>query len=76
VSRQASKPIEYRDLPPEQYRAVLTGAGLPGAIADLYVDADVQAARGDLDDSTGELRRLIGRPTTPLSAAVRAALGR
>ncbi len=76
VSRQAGKPIEYRDLPPEQYRAVLTGAGLPGAIADLYVDADVQAARGDLDDSTGELRRLIGRPTTPLSAAVRAALDR
>jgi NAD(P)H dehydrogenase (quinone) len=76
VSRQAGKPIEYRDLPPEQYRAVLTGAGLPGAIADLYVDADVQAAKGDLDDSTGELRRLIGRPTTPLSAAVRAALGR
>jgi NAD(P)H dehydrogenase (quinone) len=76
VSRQAGKPIAYRDLPPEQYRAVLTGAGLPVPVADIYVDADVHAARGELDDSTGELRRLIGRPTTPLAAAVRAALGR
>jgi NAD(P)H dehydrogenase (quinone) len=76
VSRQAGKPIAYRDLPPEQYRAVLTAAGLPEPVADIYVDADVQAAKGELDDATGELRRLIGRPTTPLAAAVRAALGR
>lgn len=74
VSRQAGKPIVYRDLPPEQYRAVLTGAGLPGPVADVYVDADVQAAKGDLDDSSGELRRLIGRPTTSLAAAVGVAL--
>lgn len=76
VSRQAGEPIAYRDLPPEQYRAVLTGAGLPGPAADLYVDADVHAAEGELDDSTGELRRLIGRPTTTLAAAVHAARGR
>jgi NAD(P)H dehydrogenase (quinone) len=75
VSRQAGKPIAYRDLPPAEYRAILTGAGLPGAAADLYVDADVNAARGDLDDRSGELRRLIGRPTTPLAASVRAGLG-
>ncbi len=76
VSRQAGKLVAYRDLPPDQYRAVLTGAGLPASYAALLVDADVQVARGELDDSTGELRRLIGRPTTPLATAVRAALGR
>lgn len=43
VSRRAGKPIVYRDLPPYQYRPILTGAGLPGAAADLYVDADVLA---------------------------------
>ncbi|HVO18800.1 MAG TPA: SDR family oxidoreductase [Anaeromyxobacter sp.] len=74
VSRQAGKPIAYRDLPPAEYRAVLTGAGLPGPVADMLVDSDLSAARGALDDSTGELRRLIGRPTTSLAAAVRAAL--
>lgn len=76
VSRQAGKPIVYRDLPPDQYRGVLVGAGLPGPVADVYVDADVQASKGALDDASGELRRLIGRPTTPLAAAVRAALAR
>jgi NAD(P)H dehydrogenase (quinone) len=76
VSRQSGKIVVYRDLAPEQFRAVLTGAGLPGPVADIYVDADLQIAKGDLDDSTGELRRLIGRPTTSLAAAVRAALGR
>jgi NAD(P)H dehydrogenase (quinone) len=76
VSRHAGKAIAYRDLPPDQYRAVLTGAGLPPPVADVYVDADVQASKGDLDDASGELRRLIGRPTTPLADAVRAALQR
>jgi NAD(P)H dehydrogenase (quinone) len=55
---------------------VLASAGLPGPVADIYVDADLQAATGELDDATGELRRLIRRPTTPLAAAVRAAPGR
>lgn len=76
VARQAGKPVAYRDLPPDQYQAVLTGAGLPAPYAGILVDADVQAAKGDLDDASGELRRLIGRPTTPLAGAVRAALGR
>ena len=76
VSRQAGKPIVYRELPPAEYRAVLVGTGLPGPVADLYVDFDVKTALGDLDDRSGELRRLIGRPLTPLSASVRAGLGR
>jgi NAD(P)H dehydrogenase (quinone) len=76
VAKQAGRPIAYRDLSPDQYRAVLTGAGLPPPVADVYVDADVNIARGALDDSGGELRRLIGRPTTPLADAVKAALRR
>jgi NAD(P)H dehydrogenase (quinone) len=74
VSLQAGKPIAYKDLPPEQYRAVLTGAGLPGPVAEIYVDADVWAAKGALDDQGRALSRLIGRPTTTLAAAVAAAL--
>lgn len=76
VSRQAGKTIVYQDLPPEQYRAVLAGAGLPGPFAELLVDSDLGIAKGELDDSTGDLRRLIGRPTTPLVEAVAAALRR
>lgn len=76
VSRQAGKVIVYRDLPPERYKGVLTGAGVPGPYADLLVDSDLGIAKGELDDSSGDLRRLIGRPTTPLAEAVAAALGR
>lgn len=76
VSRQAGKTIGYQDLPPEQYRAVLTSAGLPGPYAENLVDADLGAVQGELDDTTGELRRLIGWPTTTLAAAVAAALRR
>lgn len=76
VSRRAGKTIAYRDLPPAEYKAVLTGAGVPGPYADLLVDSDLGIAKGELDDSTGDLRRLLGRPTTPLAEAVAAALPR
>jgi len=76
VARQVGRTIVYTDLPPEQYKAILTGAGVPGPYADLLVDSDLCIARGELDDASGDLRRLIGRPTTPLADAVAAALGR
>lgn len=74
VTKQAGKPVGYADMPPEQFRSVLLGAGLPPAFADILVDADINISRGELDDQSGDLRRLIGRPTTTLSAAVAAAL--
>jgi NAD(P)H dehydrogenase (quinone) len=74
VSRQAGKPVAYRDLPPEQYQAALAAAGLPAPVAGIYVDAAVWAAKGALDERSGALRQLIGRPTTTLAAAVKAAL--
>jgi len=74
VSRQAGKPITYNDLPPSAYRDLLLGAGLPTPIADMLVDADLGLGRGELQNDSGDLRRLIGRPTTPLGEAVGAAM--
>jgi NAD(P)H dehydrogenase (quinone) len=74
LSRQSGQTISYQDLPPEKYKAVLTGAGLPGPVADVYVDADVCAAQGALDDTGRALSHLIGRPTTSLAAAVTSGL--
>lgn len=74
VAKQAGKAVGYADLPPEQFRGVLVGAGLPPAFADILVDVDINISRGELDDQSGDLRRLIGRPTTTLSAAIAAAL--
>lgn len=70
VSRKAGRTIAYNDLPPEQYQGVLEGAGLPKPYAAVLADSDVGASRGELNDSSGDLRRLIGRPTTPLADAV------
>lgn len=74
VSRVAGKSIVYKDLPPDDYRNVLTGAGLPAAVAEIYVSADLAIARGELRSNSGDLRRLIGRGTTTLHDAVHGAL--
>jgi NAD(P)H dehydrogenase (quinone) len=49
--------------------------GLPPAFAALLVDSDLGAMKGGLFEGGGQLRALIGRPTTPLADAVAAALG-
>lgn len=74
VSKQAGRSIVYNDLPAMEYEAALLQAGLPKMIVDVIVDADLKAASGELDSSSKDLSRLIGRNTTPFSAAIEAAL--
>lgn len=74
VSRQTGKTIGYNDLPPETYAGILQSFGLPEGFAHVLADSDVQAAKGALEDTSGTLSRLIGRPTTPMAQTVAAAL--
>ena len=74
LSRQSGKTIPYVDLPENDYKAALIGAGLPEPIAGLLADSDSGAAKGGLFDDTRQLGTLIGRPTTPLAVSMRAAL--
>lgn len=74
VAKQTGKTLTYTNLPPEAFREMLVGAGLPGPVADIFVDADVQISKGALDDASGDLARLVGRPLVPLSASVATAL--
>lgn len=75
LSRQVGKPIVYRGLSEADYKGVLVGAGLPERFADVLADED-HVARGDtLYDDSRTLSRLIGRPTTPMSETVSAAIG-
>ncbi|SDL20861.1 SDR family oxidoreductase [Streptomyces indicus] len=74
LSRQTGKSIAYANVPGEQQLAVLTGAGLPQPFAEILVDVDAAIARGRLAVRTGDLARLIGRPTTPIADAVKQAL--
>jgi NAD(P)H dehydrogenase (quinone) len=44
----------------------LTAAGLDAGTRGFLVGLDVNIAEGTLAEVTGDLSRLIGRPTTPL----------
>jgi NAD(P)H dehydrogenase (quinone) len=74
VADVSGKPVEYRDLPAEEFRGVLEGAGFPPPVAGVFADVDVSIAKGLLFVDSGDLSRLSGRPTTPLRSAVESAL--
>ena len=73
ISAATGKDIAYNDLPAKDYAGLLASVGVPEAFAEVLADSDLGIARGDLLVSTGDLRRLIGRPTTSLAQAVRSA---
>ena len=75
VSSAAEQPVTYQDLPVAQYAEVLVSAGLPEGYAAILADSDLGIARGELLVTSGDLSRLIGRPTTSLRDAVRVARG-
>ncbi|GAB2721836.1 SDR family oxidoreductase [Streptomyces bullii] len=74
LSRQTGKEITYNAVTPEVLTGILAGAGLPEPLAAVFAGVDASIEKGELAVSTGDLNRLIGRPTTPLSEAVAAAL--
>lgn len=76
VSAAAGQPVAYRDLPVKDYAELLVGAGLPAGYAAILADSDRGIAHGELLVTSGDLSRLIGRPTTSLREAVRAATSR
>jgi NAD(P)H dehydrogenase (quinone) len=67
ISEAAGRPITYTDLTPEQHQATLVEAGLPEATAQFVVALDGNTRDGLLADTSGELRALIGHPTTPIA---------
>lgn len=80
VSAASGRDVPYVDLPLQDYRAVLVGAGVPEPLADVLVDADRGLAEGELETGSGPLAALLGRPVAPwrdaVTAAVAAALSR
>ncbi|MPY85207.1 MAG: NAD(P)H-binding protein [Actinophytocola sp.] len=64
IASASGQDVEYRDLPVEEYIRVLVQAGLPEGYAVVLADSDLGIARGELEVTSGDLSRLIGRPTT------------
>lgn len=74
VGQSAGREIVYKDLPADEYAKVLEAAGLPQAYAEVLADSDLGLARGELFTTSDDLRKLIGRRTTTLTEAIKAAL--
>ncbi|MGW7092453.1 NmrA family NAD(P)-binding protein [Streptomyces sp. NPDC054874] len=74
LSELTGEEITYKNVPAAAHQEALVGAGLPEGFAAILVDVDEAIGRGRLAGTSGDLARLIGRPTTPLAETVRAAL--
>ncbi|WP_405647236.1 SDR family oxidoreductase [Streptomyces sp. NBC_00019] len=74
LSSQTGKEIAYNSVSTEEYTGILAGAGLPAPLAAILAGVDASIAKGELVVSSGDLSRLAGRPTNPLSEAIAVAL--
>ena len=74
IAKQSGKPVVYKDLPEADYKAALKSVGLPEAFAGLLAESSAQSAKESLYETGKQLSGLIGRPTTPLSQSIAAAL--
>ena len=72
VQAVSGRPVTYQNMDETAYAEMLKGFGVPAPLADKLADADTHLAKGELFTDSGDLRRLIGRPTTPMSEAVKA----
>lgn len=66
ASTVTGREVVYTPVSPEEHIAALTGAGLDEGTAGFVVALDQNTRDGLLAATTGDLARLIGRPTTPL----------
>ena len=70
VAEASGKPMTYRNMPPEEFKAVMLKAGAPEIVARILSDNDAGVAKGALFDNGGALAWLIGRPTTPFQTTI------
>lgn len=74
IGEESGREIAYRQLPEEEYAQMLIAAGLPEGFARVLADSSRAIDRGELYTDSGDLHRLIGRPTTSPREAVARAL--
>lgn len=76
ISEVLGRPVTYRAVSAEEHLVILTGAGLDEQTAGFVVALDGDIRNWALADATGDLSRLIGRPTTSLVDGLRTGLVR
>ncbi|WP_026910862.1 SDR family oxidoreductase [Patulibacter minatonensis] len=65
--------VAYQDVPVPVLAEILAGAGLPAPLNEILADSSAGVGRGELQNGSGDLARLLGRPTTPAVDTVREA---
>jgi NAD(P)H dehydrogenase (quinone) len=66
LSDVVGRDVVFASVSTEEHASALTGAGLDEQTAGFLVALDANTRDGLLATTTGELKRLLGRPTTPL----------
>lgn len=66
LTQASGKPVAYQNISPEDYLEALISVGLPDGLAQVIVDADVQALNGTLYSESKDLENILGRKTTSI----------
>ena len=74
ISAVTGKEVSYRRVDTDEHAAILTAAGLDEGTVGFVTALDSNIADGTLEETSGDLATLIGRPTTPLADGLREAL--
>lgn len=74
MSKQTGKDFSYQNASEADYIAALEHMGLPRIEATKLANFDTSAAKGALFDESRQLSALIGHPTEPMEATLRAIL--
>lgn len=74
LSSQSDVQVAYRDLQVPEFVAALVAAGVPEGYAAALGDGDDGIRHGALLVETGDLSRILGRPTTTMATAITDAL--
>jgi NAD(P)H dehydrogenase (quinone) len=74
IAEVTGKHVEYASVGTEQHAALLKSAGLDEGTIGFVTALDANTRDGLLGETSGDLSRLIGRPTTPLVEGLAAAV--
>ena len=74
VAAVAGRPVTYRDLPNAEFQQFLVDQGTPAAVAGFVAALEKNIDDGTLSHTPGDLRALIGRPTTPVADTIKVVL--
>lgn len=70
LTEAAEVEVVYEDIPEAEFADLLEKAGVPSAFAEVLATSESGMRRGEMYTESGDLARLIGRPTEPLYQAL------